>query len=545
MRKPRIYWICSHQTLRTEEVPLLLEAGAEVLPSIGDPLLLKYDPDYDNESDRHYPLWRLYTQLPTDVAESIRRIDLVGRKGVVTADEARLINRWIDALYIASFPETAIRALDWFEGCVVFRAFGHGDATTYSELLLGSGVNLDQAAASDRFIFCPILSSLGVPEDKRLTGNKTYLNAFVSPPRLGFTWKERHAKPRLCTTISYTDQYREAALQAELFAAHFHDVPYVILGKNKTAVSPGIAGHLAHDDFYAEMADSRLFVYLGHESNYHLHFTPIEAMAMGVPVLYLQRSGLAQEARDRGVRDDELKQAGMSASIEECRGLAVTLINDIDALRELSARQHELFLRSVFAREEALRRAEQLIDRIRRSRSRHDTAIGQLGPSKPPPVPHSWEFFFRPSSIQRDLPRTAGRCVRFSAEQLHGLIGRTAHDIHGRFEARIAELPIDPPGFLLADYLGPLLSGEYVFQLEWQCAERSEAPVGVFSMGVWHPDYVDLGTIEVKSTGYGEYNHSLSVRILSGWEALTKEIRFYWHGHTACGVKALQVTKVY
>ncbi|MCG7214555.1 hypothetical protein [Paenibacillus mucilaginosus] len=148
-------------------MPLLIEAGAEILPCLGDPTLVKFDQYYDNEAHKLYPHWRKYCTLPTYITKEIRRIDIIGKRGRETFREAALINQHIDVLYIASFPDMVASALDWFNGYVIFRVFGHGDFSSYTKAMKFLRIDKAKFAASDKYIWSPILYGLdsgGGPE---------------------------------------------------------------------------------------------------------------------------------------------------------------------------------------------------------------------------------------------------------------------------------------------------------------------------------------------------------------------------------------------
>ncbi|AEI41881.1 glycosyltransferase [Paenibacillus mucilaginosus] len=145
----------------------------------------------------------------------------------------------------------------------------------------------------------------------------------------------------------------------------FSELPYIVLGKSRTKGQTGgqVSGYLDSTSFYSKIASSRLFIYIGFHSFYHLHFTPLEAMCMGVPVLFLYQSGLTKEALDHGVSLDLLNETGMCSSVHELQLRASSLFHNLEALEDLSRRQYALF-RNVFSRTYALQQLKRFYWRI-------------------------------------------------------------------------------------------------------------------------------------------------------------------------------------
>ncbi|WP_426454407.1 glycosyltransferase [Paenibacillus sp. S-38] len=540
MRTPRIYWICSHETLRYEEVPLLIEAGAEVIPCLGDPTLVKFDQNYDNETHKYYPHWRKYCTLPTYIAEEIRRIDIIGKRGKVTSREAALINQHIDVLYIASFPDLVANALDWFNGYVIFRVFGHGDFSSYTKAMEFLRIDKAKFAASKKYIWSPILYSLDEPEAPELVRNKLYLNAFVSEERLGFRWRAGKSEPYLSTAISYLDGAHPAQDVYSEFASRFEALPYIVLGKNHTKGQTGgqVSGYLDSTSFYSKIASSRMFIYIGFHSFYHLHFTPLEAMCMGVPVLFLYRSGLTKEALDHSVSLDLLRETGMCATVQELQLRASELFHDLEALEDLSRRQYALF-RKVFSRAYALGQLKRFYRQIQNELPER---------SAPSPQAHlvheEMKPLYRKPSIKTDLPTHAGQFAAFSLESVGALTGTPVYHDNETFACRKAEAGRDAPGLLIAEYIQSMVTGVYAFSIIITASERSDRPVGSFSMGTWVPDFTLYAIHPIEALEPGEHLVTLHIHIDDDTAHALKELRFQWEGQASIEVSELYVEKL-
>ncbi|AEI41883.1 glycosyltransferase [Paenibacillus mucilaginosus] len=543
MAAPRIFWLCSHETLRYEEIPLFVEAGAEVIPCLGDPALLRFDSHYDNESHLLYPQWRKHCTIPTPVLEELRRIDIIGKRGKLNHAEAELFNRWIDVMYIASFPDIVNNVMEWFQGYPLFRVFGHGDFTNYSRVMDFYKMDKNKFHQHNKYIWSPILASLDLPEDPRIVKNKLYLNAFVSPERLGSQWIGRKSQPYISTTISYMDGKHPAREIYDQFTRHFKDIPSLVLGKNTKSAFTGsadnIAGYTDTSTFHSKIACSRMFIYLGFHSNFHLHFTPIEAISMGVPVLFLERSGLAQEARDFGVSNATLRQIGMYRDIEELSQAVKEAFHHFDFLENLTLNQ-SIILGQVFSRTRALAAARTLVNRVQeyvvqnRQEPYQEPALMNASPGT----------LFRKLTIKQDLPKEQGQMFRFGMDTIRSLTGRPVHSNNGDFIARLAVPGVDTPGMLIGEYIEFMETGLYAVSVNIKAYQPTSQPIGTFSMGTWIPNFVLYATHRIESIQAGESLFTLMVNVSPESSEATKELRFYWEGNHPIEISNLYIQKL-
>ncbi|SKC69809.1 glycosyltransferase [Maledivibacter halophilus] len=544
MLSPRIFWLCTHQTLRYEEVLMLIEAGAEVIPCLGDPFWLKYDGKYDNENDDLYPYWRKFCTLPTYITEKIRRIDFWTNKGKLSVEEADLVNRWIDVIFVSSNPDILENIISWFQGYIVFRVFGHGGYTTYTEVMNKMKVNINKIASADKYIWAPMLNNLENCEDPRIIKNKFYLNAFVSNKRLKFKWKGKNSKPFISTTISYLDGNPVVRHIFKEFSRKFENIPYIVLGKNSKevvrSISDKVLGYLDDDHFYSKISESRIFVYFGVGSNYHLHYTPIEAITMGVPVMFLESSGLAQEARDFGVSNEELKRLGMCANPQEMKRQVEKNINDLYELQKLSENQHNIFSK-IFSRETALSKTKNFLKKIqpyvknlRINEYKEDIELDNI----------SKNDCFRNNSMKMDLPTQPDERVNFSIENINAFTGKLLYDHKGKFIGRRVEEGTDSAGIFIGNYLGKMKAGEYLFSMELNSSNESKSSLGAFSIGIWKLQYKILNSRDVSNIKVGKNIIDLFVKISPENSDLLKEIRFVWNGINILDVLSITVEKL-
>lgn len=322
----RILWICFHHTHRYEEVNLLLDAGHEVIPIVDPP------------NEVQGLAWKRNNTLPPDVLHSLRKIDLsVNFESMrfnrrPNASDKALINKHIDYILLASFIPEVPDLLKWFKGKIIFRAFGHGDINSYTAICRSFKINLD-VFNNDRYIWCPIANSLDKAENPKLIKNRLTIVPAVSRRRLT-PWKREKSHRVVCNTISRIQTVGYYQQVYNSYIKKYGNLPLMILGKNKkNSKDQRIVGNLEHRAYYEKMSTARVMLY--HTNNpYHLHYHPIEALAMGIPTLYHSNSMLAHYAREAGI-----EPPGVYNNPQHAVELAKKCLNDIDFAVALSERQ--------------------------------------------------------------------------------------------------------------------------------------------------------------------------------------------------------------
>jgi hypothetical protein len=345
MRPLRILWICSHRTHRIEEVEALLKTGAEVIPIATPNLEFPNAIDPEEESDPSYPAWRPRCTIPAPDLERLRSLRFYDEPLNLTEDDRGRINKWIDVVLVASFTRIVANLLDWYKGAIIFRVFGGYPYSRVMKPWTPAGHRtLNRIAHSDRYYWCPILPYLGMMEDPRLTRNEVIVPAFVSKPRLRHEWAGASSSPFVSDVISMIDRYRMREYRA--YVAAFGDLGVKIFGQNDKSGELGrddrVVGTLTDDAYYAQLASSRAMIYVGLGTTVHLHYHPLEAMAMKVPVIFLRNGAIAHHSRYYGQTEDELKAMGMCADEKEAHDLARRCLDDAGVAQQLSTAQDAL-----------------------------------------------------------------------------------------------------------------------------------------------------------------------------------------------------------
>ncbi|ACG74375.1 hypothetical protein AnaeK_3154 [Anaeromyxobacter sp. K] len=339
--RPRVLWVSFHRTARYEEVTALLRCGAEVIPTSGTSAEFPNALEPSEDRDPLAPPWRASCSVPADVLELIRPFAQYQRPEQLPQAVIEALNRWIDVIWVGTYSRSVVELLRRFRGGVVLRAYGGYPYSASLGRWPARTRALDLLATTERYAFCPALPYQATVEDVRLTRNETFLPACVTPARLPHRWAGRDSEAMACEVISLIGRYRRQ--EYARFTASFGDLPVRILGQNppggEDGRDPRIVGTLDDEPFYGAIARSRLMIYAGLGSRHHLHYHPLEAVTMGVPVVLFRSSALAQMALHLGASDQALRLAGMCDSTEEARALAQRMLAHVEEALAISHRQ--------------------------------------------------------------------------------------------------------------------------------------------------------------------------------------------------------------
>jgi hypothetical protein len=364
--RPLMLWCSSHTTLAAEEIPMFLEAGFRVVPLLTDFWTFEYAPSLDSKICQD---WKATVDLPQEIVRQLQAIKFCENTGQNELAEAdlQLLNDHVDVVYISVLPNLAIRLAKAFKGTVVFRPFGHGHLNNYSAIARGLNADVAALAECPNYIWSPILTTLQWPEDPRICVNANHLGAFVTPARLGEDrWSPVRSEPYVVETIP---RIEKQAYYMEIYKKYRNDhgqLPLKILGGNSARGAelndPAILGFLDDATYYRTAANARVSIYHG-RSPFHVHYHPIEFMALGVPVLFHSSSAFAAEGRHFGLNDAQLIDAGMYHSSGEANEMALAAFDD-SAIAAQWSRNQKFFLEEVFNRKKALDQARWIKGRV-------------------------------------------------------------------------------------------------------------------------------------------------------------------------------------
>jgi hypothetical protein len=359
-------WCSSHKTLAAEEIPLFMEAGFRVVPLMTDFWTFKYAPELDAQNCGE---WKKTIDLPPEIIRRLQAIKFYENEGrnEFCPEELQLLKDYVDVVYVSVLPNLAVRLAQHFPGTVIFRPFGHGSLNTYSRIAQHLNADLNSLASCPNYIWAPILTTLQAPEDPRICVNAQHLGAFVSPARLGHArWSSQESQPYVVETIP---RIEKQTYYSEIYTRYVQDhgkLPLKILGGNSPSGGafndPRIVGYLDDAGYHRTATHARVSIYHG-RSHYHLHYHPIEFMALGIPVLFHRDSALASEGAQFGLSEAELMAAGMYDSVGQANEMANAALANPRVAAAWSERQR-FFIEEVFNRSKALDQVRWLKSRV-------------------------------------------------------------------------------------------------------------------------------------------------------------------------------------
>lgn len=312
-RPRRVAWLLTHAALRSAEVPILQSFGCEVWTQKAFPQTAYY------RSCRADPAWDTGSTLPDDELALLNGFDFYTNP--ITDAIAQILNRRFDLVVIDGFALKTREVLARYRGPVLMRAFGITHPVSYSGLfftdhtpglagLIRENYNRFHVGAFYKPVIrheLPILAQRAFHLPITLPGEAW--------AREG-TWTGGNQEIFfVCPSINSHPECRDAYAN---FKAWFGDLPHVIAGRQPEPVDdPRVRGFMNAAEYAEKFRASALMFYHGTEPR-HLHYHPVEAMASGMPVLYM-RGGLLEQF-------DTGSQAGACASFAEARNKAARLL---------------------------------------------------------------------------------------------------------------------------------------------------------------------------------------------------------------------------
>jgi hypothetical protein len=343
----RMFFGCTHVTLRASEVPVWLDVGMEVVPEEVDTCVmnrmeaLTYD-----DHERHEVLQRCRHNctLPQQEYDAARRVRLRQRKGLLSQKEQDFFNARFDVIYVATDLETAVNVKSWFSGDVVYRYFGKFDylmdirdlAKSYSREQL-------------RNIIClPIFDSLYELDLLSFFDRCATVHGYVPEEKAAKSWQGIRTGQ---SAVVVMNNVREGNLQCEMLRRMFNlarDAPITVLGKNPHERVPmdvmaniNVTGMLERSDFWERMSGSRMLIHPFAE-RHHNHYTNLEAIAAGIPVLFRSDNPLFIEQPAELRAEHSATWYGAYASEAELFSAVTILFDQPEQLTTLAQRQRVL-----------------------------------------------------------------------------------------------------------------------------------------------------------------------------------------------------------
>jgi len=278
----RVLWLLNHTTLRNAEVKILRDMGFEVFTP------KRFPKDDANMSASVTFEFDDGLTIPKNWLKYLNNFDFYSQKWPFFL--AKFLNQNFDAAFLGFFPNMMTEAAKKFKNMIFIRAFGLAGHESYSNLIKG----LDELALYRRFKtkdniwFSYAYPQIEENEENWLKESSIFLPVGIDQ---GFVnqyfkkWTPEYNKvffvcPRILSSNYYHQIYR-------WFKRELGQYPHVIAGNQSVLVNdPAVVGFLEEEKYYDLMKKCKVMFYHGQELR-HLHYHPIEAIVMGMPLVYM------------------------------------------------------------------------------------------------------------------------------------------------------------------------------------------------------------------------------------------------------------------
>ena len=375
-RKPRVFWALNHTTLAKTECALLEKLGCEVLtPKVCPKEIIERSGSVDFSYDRTLT-------IPAEDLAILNACDFYATE--IDPAAMALLNRHFDAVFTSAHLNVVANFHKDYRGLLVIRAFGREKKLTYSailqdwlrkrprwerwrdRLLLRRGTSrrpdlLDELISrGKRFVFGGCYEEVIANEPDLLRSTAAFLPIGLPAETWSQagTWTGGDDKRVMfvCPCIHhayYGDVYRS-------FKAEMGNLPYAVYGNQAPDHGDAnLVGFLPRAEYDDRMRRHAVMFYHSSEPC-HLHYHPLEAVAMGVPLIYMAGGMLER----MGGPD----QPGLCRTAEEAREkLRRILAGDQELIAQIRAAQPRILaeFRDEFV-EQAWRR--EMLPRLERCR---------------------------------------------------------------------------------------------------------------------------------------------------------------------------------
>ena len=285
----RMLCIVNHSVIFNSEIKIFERLGIETYTPMFIPTS---DPDLRSISTRNN-----ITSLPKDIVEKLDAHSFWTEEW--DYEIRSIISNYFDIVYVAinSYLTPLHQSLMFFNKLIIARAFGREIPYRYEDFLqMKPELNLANLIKNNcKFYFVPVFKQILEIEPSYLIQQNEVIG--LSLPDDWFKYKNSWCGENfskiifLCPNINDSIYYNNLYLK---FKQYFKNFDHSIFGKQYTKVNdPCVLEYLAEDALFKLYQTSKLLVYLSSEPR-HLHYTPIECMLVGIPVIYLKGSLLSE-----------------------------------------------------------------------------------------------------------------------------------------------------------------------------------------------------------------------------------------------------------
>lgn len=313
-RNKRVLWLCNHNTLMDFEVPLLISLGYEVfVPKLVPLDVIKYSGKVTFEYDNTLSIY-------ADVLELLNSFNFYEDR--YTPRICNILNQYFSTAFVVFIKHPLKNLTKYFLGNLYYRIFGLDGKRSYSNLLNDWDVDYER----DNLYFAECYPFLHEVEDQELIDKKVYLPLGLNTTKYqqfkgnGSTFEISKDILFVCPRIDAQSYYNK---QYKKFISEFKQFSYTVAGNNPINFGgdENIIGFLNDDEFLELFQSHKVLFYHSTEPR-HLHYHPLEAMIIGMPVIFMNGGILSR------VLNTDAKLPGCCDSYNEARSKIHKICNN-------------------------------------------------------------------------------------------------------------------------------------------------------------------------------------------------------------------------
>ena len=313
-KQKRILWLLNHSTLRNFEVGMLVRLGFEVFI----PKVIPFD-----EANQSASVVFEYDETLTikkDFLTQLNHFDFYARPWPRSLE--RKINQNFGIAFVPVFQKMVENTIHSFDGLLFLRVFGLAGENSYAELFKEflSSAAMQKIRSDGSVRIAAGYDSLIDHEPPWLRRKCIHLPLGLSD--LGFKnthWRgDKKQLLFICPRINSSPYYNRIYKN---FKRSFEHVPHIIPGAQPTRVKndPAVTGFLEKEEYLEIFRSSKVMFYHSDEER-HLHYHPLEAVKIGMPLVFM-RGGMLEYLAKK-------KLPGCCNSIEEAQEKISRILND-------------------------------------------------------------------------------------------------------------------------------------------------------------------------------------------------------------------------
>lgn len=309
----RVLWIVNHNSLLDFEPKVLESLGYEVfVPKLFPLTSIFRSGGTSNNYDSNL-------SIPNEILKILNDYDFYDKN--MSPHIRKIINSYFSIFFVHHLPVLK-QAILHFKGHIVYRTYGT-IYKTHEEILratFGDGIKESIERLGNRFHFAVSFPDHEKSEPLYLQNSSMYL-PYGMPDSVfekGDVWSGRD--PRLffvCPVIADNEYYGKIYSD---FKKKFKNIPHIIGGlQYKPVKDPSVLGKIDREEFDRILSELRVMYYQSTEPRLvHLHV--LEAMAYGMPVIFMQQNML-------GTLNDSIFQPGSCKTVSEAKNKVKRLIS--------------------------------------------------------------------------------------------------------------------------------------------------------------------------------------------------------------------------